>query len=164
MEPEKRLIDANARIEEIRKAYCHNCENYNGVKCRACWVDDAIGLIDDATTVDAVPVPCKLGQMIYEVVRVKNGMVSHINHMKVVGIHVGDFPDLRGHKRKSYLVVTHPTSYLLGRVPLDKIGKTVFITKEAAERATYPCEHCISGTCRSCEGCSHAGRRPPNDI
>jgi hypothetical protein len=60
MATEQRLIDANARIEEIKKAYCHNCENYcenyGGVKCRACWVDYAIGLIDDAPTVEAVEV------------------------------------------------------------------------------------------------------------
>ena len=52
----EKLIDANARIEEIKKAQCAGCENYGGVRCRACWVDDAIGLIDDAPTVDAVPV------------------------------------------------------------------------------------------------------------
>ena len=51
-----RLIDADARIAEIKKAYCTGCENYNGVRCRACWVDDAIGMMDDAPTVDAVPV------------------------------------------------------------------------------------------------------------
>lgn len=56
MAKEQRLIDANARIEEIRQAHCTNCESYGGVKCRACWVDDAIGLIDDAPTVDAVEV------------------------------------------------------------------------------------------------------------
>lgn len=33
-------------------------------------------------------------------------------------------------------------------------NKTVFKTKEEAERVLYPCEHCISGTYRSCEGCS----------
>lgn len=53
---DKRLIDANARIEEIKKAHCTNCDNYGGVRCRACWVDDAIGMIDDAHTVDAAPV------------------------------------------------------------------------------------------------------------
>lgn len=53
---DKRLIDANARIEEIKKAYCTDCDNYGGVRCRACWVDDAIGMIDDAHTVDAVEV------------------------------------------------------------------------------------------------------------
>lgn len=53
---EQRLIDANARIEEIRKAYCTNCDNYDGVRCRSCWVDDGIGFLEDAPTVDAVEV------------------------------------------------------------------------------------------------------------
>ena len=51
-----RLIDVDARITEIRKAYCTGCDNYQGVRCRSCWVDDAIGLFDDAPTVDAKPV------------------------------------------------------------------------------------------------------------
>ena len=51
-----RLIDADKRIAEIKKIYCDGCDNYGGAKCRACWVDDAMCLIDDATTVDAVPV------------------------------------------------------------------------------------------------------------
>lgn len=53
---EQRLIDANARIEEIRKVYCINCDNYDGVRCRSCWVDDGIGFLEDAPTVDAVEV------------------------------------------------------------------------------------------------------------
>ena len=53
---EKRLIDANARIEEIKLAHCVSCDNYGGVRCRACWVDDAMSLIEDAPTVDAVEV------------------------------------------------------------------------------------------------------------
>ena len=51
-----RLINADKRIAEIKKIYCDGCDNYGGAKCRACWVDDAMCLIDDATTVDAVPV------------------------------------------------------------------------------------------------------------
>ena len=51
-----RLIDADKRIEEIKKIYCDGCDNYGGAKCRACWVDDAMCLIEDAPTVDAVPV------------------------------------------------------------------------------------------------------------
>lgn len=53
---EKRLIDADKRIAEIKNQYCTGCDNYGGVRCRACWVDDAICLIDDAPTVDAVEV------------------------------------------------------------------------------------------------------------
>ena len=51
-----RLIDADKRIAEIKKLYCDGCDNYGGTKCRACWVDDAMCLIEDAPTVDAVPV------------------------------------------------------------------------------------------------------------
>ena len=60
-----RLIDADKRIAEIKKIYCDGCDNYGGAKCRACWVDDAVCLIDDAATVDAVAVvrcrDCKFG-------------------------------------------------------------------------------------------------------
>lgn len=69
-----RLIDADKRIAEIKKLYCDGCDNYGGVKCRACWVDDAMCLIDDATTVDAV-----------EVVRCKN--CKHYNEGFCVGYH-----------------------------------------------------------------------------
>ena len=51
-----RLIDADKRIAEFKKIYCDGCDNYGGVRCRACLVDDAICLIDDAPTVDAVEV------------------------------------------------------------------------------------------------------------
>ncbi len=61
-----RLIDVDARIEEIKKANCTGCNNYNGIRCRACWVDDTIGLFDDAPAVDAV-----------EVVRCKECAVPH---------------------------------------------------------------------------------------
>lgn len=82
-----------------------------------------------------VVLPCKVGQTIYEAVRFRGGGYSHINPMTVAGIHIGDFPDLRGHKRKSYLAVTHPTSDILGRVSIDKIGKTVFLSRAEAEAA-----------------------------
>lgn len=43
-----RLIDADAVIAEIkRQAGCAECDNYNGIRCRACSWDDARGLVDD---------------------------------------------------------------------------------------------------------------------
>ncbi len=96
--------------------YHDGCEHF---KPRSCFVE----------------LPCKIGQTVYEVVFLRNGTVSHISPLKVVGIHIGNFPDLRGHKRKSYLVVVYPTSEILGRISLDKIGKTLFQTKEEAEAA-----------------------------
>lgn len=51
-----RLIDADNRISEIKKLYCDGCDNYGGAKCRTCFVDYAMGLFDDAPTVDAMEV------------------------------------------------------------------------------------------------------------
>lgn len=50
-----RLIDADALLEHI-KTYCDGCNSYGGVMCRACGYGDAIDAIEDAPTVDAVPV------------------------------------------------------------------------------------------------------------
>ena len=50
-----RLIDSDALLNDMGKRYCKPCradkKDYNGVKCRACWVGDAIGEIDGATTI-----------------------------------------------------------------------------------------------------------------
>ena len=51
-----KLINADKRIAEIKKIYCDGCDNRCGVKCLDCWVDDAMCLIDDAPSVDAVEV------------------------------------------------------------------------------------------------------------
>lgn len=56
MATEKRLIDANAEIATIKENVCKNCNSYDGVRCRACWVDDAISFLEDAPTVDATEV------------------------------------------------------------------------------------------------------------
>lgn len=45
-------IERNALIERIKKAYCDGCENYNGVRCRTCDIDDAIDVVEDAPTVE----------------------------------------------------------------------------------------------------------------
>ena len=50
-----RYIDADALIEDIKRVYCTDCNNYGGVRCRACGTDDAMLMIDDAPTADVVP-------------------------------------------------------------------------------------------------------------
>ena len=46
--PSKRIVDADALVEEIKyRADCMHCINYAGIKCRSCGWDDAISLIDD---------------------------------------------------------------------------------------------------------------------
>ena len=80
-----KLIDADKRIQEIKKIYCTGCDNYGGVKCRACWVDYAMCLIDDATTVDAVPVVrcrdcAKDGLFTCPICFIENKTLHFINH------------------------------------------------------------------------------------
>lgn len=46
-----RLIDADALTKNL-KWYCDpaRCDSYNGVRCRACFLDDALSAIEDAPT------------------------------------------------------------------------------------------------------------------
>ncbi|MBQ8808640.1 MAG: hypothetical protein IJZ81_04970 [Clostridia bacterium] len=73
--------------------------------------------------------PCKVGDIVYEALP-KCGYIRSLN---VVGFHLGKFPDLRGHKRKEYLVCY--SDYSLTHIDIDKFGKTVFLSKEEAEQA-----------------------------
>lgn len=82
-----------------------------------------------------VELPCKVGEEIYEMVLTRDKSFSHWNTHKVVGVHLGNFPDLRGHKRQEYLVTHCEVMNLLNRIPLNKLGKTVFLTRVEAEKA-----------------------------
>ena len=53
---EKRLIDANAEIKKLKDGFCLNCANYHGILCDTCEISEAIRIMDDAPTVDAVEV------------------------------------------------------------------------------------------------------------
>lgn len=50
-----RYIDADALIEDIKRIYCTDCNNYNEIRCRACGTDDALRMIEDAPEADVVP-------------------------------------------------------------------------------------------------------------
>lgn len=53
-------VEREATIKRIKEVYCAGCNSYNGVRCRACGTGDAIDMIEDAPTVDAVIVTrCK---------------------------------------------------------------------------------------------------------
>lgn len=65
-----RYIDADALLDDVFERYCKDCDKRKGIKngeyriiyevgeapCRACDVDDMKCELDDAPTVDAVPV------------------------------------------------------------------------------------------------------------
>ena len=55
-----RYIDADDFITNSKKHYCDGCDDYNGVRCRACWVDDMCNEVDCTPTADVVEaVRCK---------------------------------------------------------------------------------------------------------
>lgn len=37
------FIDREKAIARIKAAYCCGCENYNGIKCRACQINGIMG-------------------------------------------------------------------------------------------------------------------------
>ena len=45
------FIDREKAIANIKAAYCCGCENYNGVRCRACQIMDAMDVLEDAPAV-----------------------------------------------------------------------------------------------------------------
>lgn len=47
-----RYVDAEALAEQLRLAYCKDCNSRDGVMCRACWLDIAITAIEDYSTAD----------------------------------------------------------------------------------------------------------------
>lgn len=51
-----KYIDADAFEDSARRRYCAPCrkdgKDYHGLGCRACWVDDMLGEVDDATAAD----------------------------------------------------------------------------------------------------------------
>ena len=55
-ERKMRLIDADALKKDIKETHCTDCDNRNGVWCRACWVKVALAAIDSAPTIKAEPV------------------------------------------------------------------------------------------------------------
>ena len=49
-------IEREALMRRIKEIHCAECDNYHGVRCRACWVDDTLGYIDSEPPADVAPV------------------------------------------------------------------------------------------------------------
>lgn len=50
------FISREATIKHIEEVYCAGCNNYHGVRCRACGTGDAIDMIEDVPAADVAPV------------------------------------------------------------------------------------------------------------
>lgn len=51
-----RLIDAEPWSESIQKDFCDGCDNYGGVRCSCCKVEDILVALEEAPTIEAKPV------------------------------------------------------------------------------------------------------------
>ena len=50
------LISRSATLSHINSVVCVGCNNYDGIRCRACTVDDVMRVVDDdVPAVDALP-------------------------------------------------------------------------------------------------------------
>ena len=100
-------------------------------------IDNKIGLEEMVSRIIEKGVlvpPCKVGDKVYQTVLFKD-KTGFIVERNVVGFHLGDFPELRGHKRKQYFIVYHETTQSIPHIDIDQLGKTVFLTREEAEQA-----------------------------
>lgn len=83
--------------------------------------------------------PCKVGDTIYKLILFKDGHGGCVPQ-KVVGFHLGEFPHIRGQERKQYIIVYHEVVNTISHIDIKQIGKTVFLTREEAERKLKECE------------------------
>ena len=68
----KEYIERDALMLRIKEIHCAGCDSYNGLRCRACLVDDALDYIDSEPAADVAPV-----------VRCKNCVYWMPKHVKV---------------------------------------------------------------------------------
>ena len=143
MRSDQRLIDANELTEELSSLRI----TITGGKYRDKAVEEALRqyresvlrIIDEQATVEAIAMPCSVGDDVFIVKRYGNGSISHIVQDKCTGLHVTK--KVFGHareKEKLYLV----TNSDIGRaqhIPFREIGKTVFFTREKAVSAMRRC-------------------------
>ena len=49
-------IEREALMRRIKEIHCSECDSYDGLRCRACWVDDTLDYIDSEPAADVAPV------------------------------------------------------------------------------------------------------------
>lgn len=129
-------------------ASCKDC-----LSCKVCYHTQVENLPECTEVRDCehfkdrnrfVELPCKVGDTVYQMVYCYDRKTypatkypDHYVEKKVVGIHICDsrlrVNALSNMKYRDYLIVG--VGNALQHIPFAKIGKTVFLTKEEAERA-----------------------------
>ncbi len=126
MQKEPRLIDATM----LRSGWLENGQNEYVYDTNA-----VLDSIDLAPTVNAVPIPCHIGDTVYVAVFTTDGTGSHICERICSGIHISEKVTRWRHETPvRYLVLKTDDGYSI-RIRMDEIGKSLFFTREDAEAA-----------------------------
>lgn len=135
------LIYKQASLDLIKKYFCSTCNNYNGIRCRACCVDDTIELIENTPTVEAVVLPCKVGDTVW--------IVEHerVHEAKVSCIRPFIFQNHVEYRGNAVITIEDPF-YADGRLleyeQFIVFGKDTFLSKEEAEAKIKEESNCES--------------------
>ena len=125
MANEKRLIDANALLELVQ--YRLPIDNHTGEVIAGC-VNITRRIIENAPTVDAVVLPCKIGDSLWCVY----SPPRPANPADKGKWYMGEYEVARFHYGVKGLSIE---MYCFGTVSVKEIGKTVFLSREEAESA-----------------------------
>lgn len=121
------MTDRDRLIELIKEAK----KNTKGANCD---LEREMLFADYLLENGVIVPPCKIGDTIYHAIFHKSGTGACVEY-QVVGFHLGEFPKLRGQKRKQYFIVWHEVTNSISHLDFEQIGKTVFLTREEAEQA-----------------------------
>lgn len=118
--------------------------------------ESVLRIVDEQATVDAVEVKANVGDFVY-------ALWEAPVKLKYI-IYCAEVKEIRISTRNCRLTTTYilePIDYRGRRREYrgEDFGTLVFKEQQDAERKLYPCVHCMSGTYRSCEGCSYGERK-----
>ena len=120
---------------KICDGYSPNCDEYSPHTCKNCYANDCkIGDLADAIIADGwVKPPCNIGDTVYRIVKMSTGVTNKHKVLykdgKITGIITPCEPTI-----KCFIRCVEVTKNNLIDV-CENFGKTVFSTREEAERA-----------------------------
>lgn len=127
-----RPIDADV-LKESFVAQIDYYKNIAGITCSvmASAYEAVLERIDNEPTMDAVPIPCKIGDTVYYCRFDKDGY-GWITPCVVTGIHIS--LNRKTGKPENYLVARIPPCMLSVHIPMKDLGARLFLSREEAER------------------------------
>ena len=131
------MTDRERLIELLKKAPY----GANAITLSDKHKDSILGEIADYLLENGVIVPpVSLGDKIYEIISPKDREPYFIT-ATVCAVHIADGSrNSCQRKRESYIVAECPGTKYVHKYPISKFGKTVFLTREEAEKALKECE------------------------